>query len=221
MKRLSILLLFVCLMILGVLPVAGAESAQGQDKIATQKYVLDNGLTVLVSEIPASPVVSVYAFVKSGSATEGEILGSGITHFLEHMLFKGTQKRGVGVIAEEVQALGGVINAATSFDYTFFTATVPFEHFSKTLEIVSDMLQNPRFDPQEIQKEREVVFSEMRMYRDHPDHIFHRPRRIIGKTFPRRFYLLSPEILRAEQHDRQCRGKCEGRRSVFAYQRNI
>ena len=77
---------------------------------SSSKQILDNGLTVLIDEMPASPVVCVYALVKTGSATEGEYLGSGISHFLEHMLFKGTPEKGVGEIASRIQALGGTIN---------------------------------------------------------------------------------------------------------------
>src|SRR3990167_1424894 len=80
-----------------VLPQAHASSS---------KQVLDNGLTVLINEMPASPVICLYVLVKTGSATEGDYLGSGVSHFLEHMLFKGTSKRGVGAIAAQIQAVG-------------------------------------------------------------------------------------------------------------------
>src|SRR3989338_10275985 len=73
----------------------------------TDKQILDNGLTVLVREMPASPVVCLYALVKTGSATEGDYLGSGVSHFLEHMLFKGTSKRGVGADCAPRPAGGG------------------------------------------------------------------------------------------------------------------
>ena len=84
----------------------------------SSKVILDNGLTVILSEMPSSPVVCVYGLVKTGSATEGEYLGSGTSHFLEHMLFKGTTKRKMGEIASQIQAVGGEINASTGKDYT-------------------------------------------------------------------------------------------------------
>src|SRR3989338_11614869 len=95
----------------------------------TQKFILDNGMTVLITEIPSSPAVGLQAVVRSGSATEGKYLGSGLSHFIEHMLFKGTTKRGVGEIAGEVKSLGGIINATTSFDYTSYTIELPFKSF--------------------------------------------------------------------------------------------
>ncbi len=150
----------------GVFLLPSAVPAAGAD---TSKHLLDNGLTVLIREMPASPVVSVYALVKTGSATEGEYLGTGISHFLEHMLFKGTTTRKVGEIADEVQAVGGSINAATSMDYTIYTITVPFESFDTALEVLADMLMHSVMDPVEIEKEREVIFGEMRMYKDDPD----------------------------------------------------
>src|SRR5690242_7267344 len=85
-----------------------------------EKTMLDNGLTVLVQPMPSSEVISIYALVNTGSATEGEFMGMGISHFIEHMLFKGTARRAVGSIAKEVKALGGHINATTDLDYTMY-----------------------------------------------------------------------------------------------------
>lgn len=135
----------------------------------SSKHILDNGLTVLIREMPASPVVSVYALIQTGSATEGEYLGTGISHFLEHMLFKGTAQRAVGEIAAQIQAVGGTINAMTGMDYTMYTITVPFGVFDTALDVLSDMLMNSVMDPEEMEKEREVIFGEMRLYKDNPD----------------------------------------------------
>jgi len=132
------------------------------------KTLLDNGLTVIISEMPSSPVVSVYALVKTGSATEGKFLGTGISHFLEHMLFKGTHGRSVGELASRIQAVGGTINAATSFDYTIYTITVPYESFNVAIDILSDMLMNATMEADEVERERKVIFGEMRMRSDNP-----------------------------------------------------
>lgn len=140
----------------------------GKAEVRIEKFVLDNGLTVLITEMPGSPAVAVFGLVKTGSATEGKYLGTGVSHFLEHMLFKGTAKRGVGEIPAQVQAMGGQINASTSFDYTIYTLSVPQGHFEKGLDIIADMLMNSKFDPAEIEKEREVVYGEMRLYKDNP-----------------------------------------------------
>ncbi len=136
---------------------------------SSSKQVFDNGLTVLIDEMPASPVVCVYVLVKTGSATEGDYLGSGVSHFLEHMLFKGTLKRGVGEIAARIQAVGGEVNAATGQDYTIYTIEVPPQAFDLALDILTDMLMHSTIAPEEVEKERQVVLGEMRMRDDDPD----------------------------------------------------
>ncbi|MBF0523243.1 MAG: insulinase family protein [Candidatus Omnitrophica bacterium] len=138
-------------------------------EVQSSKQILDNGLTVLISEIPTSPVVSVFGLVKTGAATEGRFLGSGISHLVEHMLFKGTQNRKAGEIASAIQAVGGTINASTDKDYTIYTITVPYQKFDVALDILADMLQNASFNVEEFKKEKEVILSEIRMHGDDPD----------------------------------------------------
>jgi len=133
------------------------------------RVVLDNGLTVLIQELPSSESVAIYACVKTGSAMEGRSLGKGLSHFVEHMLFKGTSKRPVGSIAQEVKKLGGVINASTSYDYTLYTLDLPKGLFTDGLDIISDMLINSKFDAVEMEKERKVIHGEMALYNDRPD----------------------------------------------------
>jgi len=171
MKRWIIAVIVLCLGPMTTMTTGWAQEPElGPDAIhiATQKRVLDNGLTVLVTEMPASHSVSLYAMVKTGSVMEGELLGGGMSHFIEHMVFKGTEKRAVGDISREIQAMGGTINASTSFDYTVFTITVPAPAFDEALEVLTDMLMNARFDPQEMEKEREVIIKEIRMRNDWP-----------------------------------------------------
>lgn len=141
-------------------------------KLNEDKVVLDNGLTVLLTEMPTSPVVSVYALIKTGSATEGKYLGSGITHLLEHMLFKRTKNRSEGQIATEIQAAGGYINAATSKDYTIYTITIPNDKVNIAIDVLSDMLKNSYFDKSEFEKERDVVYKEIKLGEDNPDREF-------------------------------------------------
>ena len=145
--------------------ISSAGAAEGR----FSRYVLDNGLTVLVNEMPASPMVAVDVWVKTGSANEGVHIGSGITHFVEHMLFKGTARRGVGVISDEARAMGGSINASTSHDFTVFTLSVPRVNFSLGLDLIADMVRNPAFDPAEVERERGVIQKEMKMVNDRPD----------------------------------------------------
>ena len=96
-------------------PVARLNAA-GDTRLVT----LDNGLTVIVREDHSAPVVSAQAWAKTGSIHEGDWLGAGLSHILEHMLFKGTESRGVGRIDQEVQEAGGYMNAYTSFDRTVY-----------------------------------------------------------------------------------------------------
>jgi len=155
------------------------------DQLQTSRHILDNGLTVVITEIPTSPVVSLYALVKTGSATEGDFLGSGVSHFLEHMLFKGTHKRKVGDVAKDVQAAGGGMNASTGMDYTMYYIHLPYERFATALDVLSDMLMHSTLNSAEVKKEREVIFNEMRLHND-------RPERKIGRALFKTVFLVHP-----------------------------
>jgi zinc protease len=132
-----------------------------------QKHTLDNGLTVILKENHSSPLVSFQMWIKVGSADEQD-KEAGITHFIEHMLFKGTAKRKVGEIAREVETAGGEINAFTSYDQTVFYLVIPNRYFSSGLDIIADAIQNSSFDPEELKREKEVVLEEVRMRTDQP-----------------------------------------------------
>lgn len=131
-------------------------------------------MTVLTAEMPSSPVVALYAWVKTGSANEGRFVGSGITHFIEHMLFKGTPTRPAGVIPDQAKAMGGYINASTGRDHTLFKLTVPVARFDEALALLSDMLRNPTFLPDEVESERNVILKEMNMLYDKPERMLSR-----------------------------------------------
>lgn len=161
------ILLGVALAVLVTSGAGNARAAEGRGFDST-RTVLENGLTVLVTEMPDNPMVSLYALVRAGSATEGRFLGSGISHFLEHLMFKGTHSQAVGKIAASIQAIGGTINASTGMDFTIYTVTVPAEFFTTALDVLADMIQNPDFDPDELEKERAVVFREIIMNEDNP-----------------------------------------------------
>ncbi len=137
----------------------------GQRKIT--KHTLDNGLTVILEEDHSAPVVAFQMWVRVGSADERDD-EAGIAHVFEHMLFKGTDKRGVGQIAREINAAGGYINAYTSFDNTVYHLAVASRYFSTGLDIMSDAIQRSSFDPVELEKELEVVHEELRMGEDSP-----------------------------------------------------
>jgi zinc protease len=148
---------------------AGPVASPGAQDLPVQKQVLDNGLTVLMTEMPQSPMVSVYALVKAGAATEGEFLGAGISHFLEHMLFKGTEKRTSEEIPQAIQSVGGTINAQTGQDYAMYTISVPHESFDVALDVLTDMVMHSTIDEADFVKERDVILNEMRLHEDNPN----------------------------------------------------
>ena len=135
-----------------------------------EKFVLDNGLTVLVEPMPYLRSVSIGAWVKAGSMLEapGE---NGLSHFMEHMAFKGTAKRTSRQIAEEMDAIGGHLNAATSKLCTNYYAKVIDEDLPIAADILADIVCNPALDPAETDKERGVVLEEIAMVEDSPEDV--------------------------------------------------
>ena len=133
----------------------------------SKKFQLKNGLKVLLLESHKSPVVSVQMWVKTGSADEkkGE---EGISHFIEHLVFKGTRKYKVGEIAAKVEGSGGELNAYTSFDQTVFYVTISKQFTDVAMDVISEMMGFPTFDKQEIDNEREVVIEEIKRGNDSP-----------------------------------------------------
>ncbi len=147
----------------------GAPSEMITPRLAHETRHFANGLTLVMTRMPATEMVSVYAYVRNGSTCEGDLSGSGLSHFLEHMIFKGTVRRGPGVISREVLELGGTINASTGLDHTLFTITVPGQASAQAIDLLADMLQHAAFDPAEFERERDVVLSEIQMLDDNPD----------------------------------------------------
>ena len=134
------------------------------------KFVLDNGLTVILDQNNSSPVTAINVWVKTGSACEQE--GEyGLAHVHEHMLFKGTKKRAVGEIANTIEAGGGDINAFTSFDETVYYVVSASRFLNTALDILADAMQNSTFDPAELEKELEVVLEEIRRGEDSPSRV--------------------------------------------------
>lgn len=131
------------------------------------KYQLKNGLKVLLLESHKSPVVSVQMWVKNGSADEkkGE---EGLSHFIEHLVFKGSRKYKAGEIAQVVEGSGGELNAYTTFDQTVFYVTISKEFQDVALDVISEMMGHPIFDKTEVDNEREVVIEEIKMGMDSP-----------------------------------------------------
>lgn len=128
---------------------------------------LSNGLNVFVDENHTSPCVAVQVWVGVGSADETHA-EAGLAHVHEHMLFKGTKRRGTGEIAAEIEALGGEINAYTSFDETVYYIVSASRFFDRALDVLTDAVLHPAFDPEELAREQEVILEEIRRGDDQP-----------------------------------------------------
>ncbi|MDB4459062.1 insulinase family protein [bacterium] len=129
---------------------------------------LPNGLTVIVREDHSAPVVSVQAWCKAGAIHEGDLLGAGMSHALEHMLFKGTSNREGYRIDQEVQEAGGAMNAYTSFDRTVYYIDAPNTGTNVAISILSDIMTNATLPADELEKEKQVILREMDMNHDDP-----------------------------------------------------
>src|SRR6184192_1052058 len=132
------------------------------------KWLLPNGLTIIVQEDHTAPVASVQAWCATGSIYEDQHLGAGLSHILEHMLFKGTKTRSTSEIAQKIQDVGGYINAYTSFDRTVFWIDVPKDGALTALDILADAMMNSTLPGQEYVKEQEVIRREFAMGMDDP-----------------------------------------------------
>ncbi len=132
------------------------------------RLILDNGLTLILLEDHSAPVVALQAWVKTGSADEPEEL-AGISHLIEHMLFKGTESRELGEIAREIEGKGGDINAYTSFDQAVYHLVIASRYLETGLSVLTDALQHSTFDPEELEKEKEVILEEIRRAEDIPE----------------------------------------------------
>jgi zinc protease len=131
------------------------------------RSVLPNGLTVLIKEVTTTPIVAVYFWVRVGSGYEPPEL-NGISHFFEHMFFKGTEKRRVGEMDRVVKELGGYNNAFTGLEYTAYYVVVPREGFSVAFDLLLDAMRHSVFDPEEIERERQVILEEINRQEDTP-----------------------------------------------------
>ncbi len=139
---------------------------------AYHKAVLDNGIRVVSEEIDHVRSVSIGIWVQSGSCYEDHGT-NGTAHFIEHMLFKGTDRRSAFDIASEIDSVGGVMNAFTGKELTSFYIKIPDYHLSLAIDLLADILQKSRFDVEEIGKEQSVVLQEISMLEDSPDDYIH------------------------------------------------
>src|SRR5664279_6073579 len=137
-----------------------------------RKEVLPNGLTILTEEMDHIRSVSIGIWVKNGSRHE-ESPVNGISHFIEHMVFKGTTTRNAEAIAREVDSIGGNMDAFTGKEMVCFNVKILDEHVPVAMDVLSDMVLNPVFDSKEIDREKGVILEEIKMDEDNPDYLVH------------------------------------------------
>ncbi|MDF2532306.1 MAG: peptidase domain protein, partial [Clostridia bacterium] len=136
------------------------------------KQQMKNGIRIVTEEIPYVNSVSVGIWVKVGSRNETSNI-NGVSHFIEHMLFKGTQKRNAKEIANSIDKIGGQLNAFTAKESTCYYAKVLDSHFDIALDVLADMFMNSNFAKEEIEKEKGVIMEEINMYEDSPEDLVH------------------------------------------------
>jgi predicted Zn-dependent peptidase len=137
-----------------------------------QRHVLPNGLVVVTETMPHVRSVSVGVWVRSGSRRESPHQ-NGLAHFLEHMVFKGTERRTAEEIARSMDSVGGMLDAFTAKELTCFNAKVLDEHLPIAFDVISDLILRPLFDPGDVEKEKQVVLEEIKMDQDNPENVLH------------------------------------------------
>lgn len=148
----------------------GAFSSSSIDKTGEEtvrKFTLKNKMPVLIMEEPESRVVTLDVWVNTGSVNEPAGI-NGVSHFLEHMMFKGTQTRGVGEIDAEIESVGGLWNAGTSMEFTHYYLTLAASFINTGIDTLSDVIANAALDPGEVEKERQVILEEYHRKQDNP-----------------------------------------------------
>jgi zinc protease len=160
-------------LVLIVILLVEVRFSSAQDPL--RHFTMGNGLKVILEANRTAPVVALQIWAKVGSADESDE-EAGMCHFIEHMIFKGTEKRKVREMAREIESLGGTINAFTSYDETVYHITIASRYADTALDILADAVQHSIFDPLEMEREREVVLEEIRMGQDDPS------RRLFNQT---------------------------------------
>jgi zinc protease len=143
----------------------------GLPEVHPTLFELSNGLTVIVAEQHSAPVASIQAWCQTGSIHEGEWLGGGLTHLLEHVLFNGTETRTSKQISDEIHGIGGYVNAYTSFERTVFWVDCPAEAVRQSIDVLGDMLFRSLVEPEPLEREMDIIRREFDMGLDDPDRL--------------------------------------------------
>ena len=153
---------------------ASALSALEKSNAGLHRFVLDNGMICLIKEDHSAPAVSIQIWVGTGSIHEQEFLGSGLSHAIEHMIFKGTATRGPTDISREINDAGGDINAYTSLDRTVFHTDLPSRNWRVGLDVLADAVMHATLPEKEWQQEQQVIIREIAMCKDDPGRVLER-----------------------------------------------
>ncbi|NNE34459.1 MAG: insulinase family protein, partial [Rhodothermales bacterium] len=148
--------------------ISSLANLAGEEAVAHSRSTLSNGVRIVTERIPFVRSVSVGAWVYVGSRDE-RVREAGISHFIEHMVFKGTERRKTHQVAKWRESVGGFLNAFTGKEYTCFYARALDEHLDRAIDIVTDLVLRPSFPEKELEKEKDVVLEEMKMYDDSPE----------------------------------------------------
>lgn len=180
--------IFLCF-IFSMSSVAFAQSSDCQLQI----YHLKNGQTVLIKENHSNPIATVDTWVKTGSLNEND-KNNGVSHFLEHLMFKGSKNYPTGEFSKIIESKGGQFNAATSKDFTHFYVTIPSKDLETAIKLHADMMINAEVPEKELKEERKVVIEEIRRSEDNPSGIlFDNLMTLVFKTHPYRRTILGPK----------------------------
>src|SRR4051812_6496831 len=140
------------------------------DGAGFERHSFPNGLTLITKEVHSAPVVSFWVWYRVGARNEHEGI-TGVSHWVEHMMFKGTPNFGKGQIMQQVAENGGTLNAFTSYDYTAYFETLPSDRLDLAVRIEADRMENSLFDPSEVASERTVIISEREGSENEPDNL--------------------------------------------------
>ena len=175
-----------------------------------RREVLPNGLILITEEMEHIRSASIGIWVKSGSRDEDK-QWNGISHFVEHMVFKGTQHRTAEDIARQVDSIGGNLDAFTAKECTSFSIKVLDEHLPIAMDVLSDLVLNPVFDAKDINRERGVILEEIKMDEDNPDYLVH-------EIFTQNFWKDHPLGQTHTRNSRNCHGASNAHRPGFLQQ---
>lgn len=153
----------IVLTFLRVSPASGGENAS-----RIYQSITGNGAAVVGYYMPGSPIVTVQVRVRAGLSNEGKYAGTGISHFLEHLIFKGTHDKSNEEVFGEIRLMGGLINGFTGMDSAAYHLTVPVGHYEEAVDLLVDLVMEPEFSAEEMEKERKVILKEIKMHEDDP-----------------------------------------------------